>query len=403
MGKHATAKLTAKQIEHAKTGTHSDGGGLYLRVRASGSKSWVFRAKVGGTVREYGLGSASTTSAKDARDKAAHARQAIADGLDPDAVLNPKPEKPSLTFEQVARDTIEAKAPEWRNFKHRQQWENTLLQYVFPIIGSKPVAQITVEDVLRVLKPLWIEKTETATRLRQRIEAVLDRAAVLGLRDRDRVNPASWRGNLEHLLPKPRKVAKREHFEAIPHSDLPRVMAGLRGEDTVTAACARFIALCACRSGEARGAQWSEVDLVGRVWTIPASRTKTGKPHTVPLAAEAMDILRGLAVLGSTGLIFPPSRTTKNPISDVAVTKALRRYSEAGTIHGLRSSFRDWAAEQTHFPRETVEACLAHAIGSVEAAYRRTDLLERRREVMDAWARYLDEKKSVIVALRSGS
>lgn len=391
------SKLTARKAETAGPGTYADGGNLYLRVRPTGSRAWVFRYKVDGRPREIGMGSLDVLSLADARDKAANMRKAVAGGTDPAHVIRPPVEAKARTFRDVALETIEALRPGWRNAKHAQQWENTLRDYAYPILGGKPVADVTIEDVLKVLSPIWTEKNETATRLRQRIEMVLDRAAVLGERDRDRINPASWKGNLEHLLPKAKKVQKRKHFAALPYGELPALMVALRKKQTIGAMCLRVIALTACRSGEVRGLQWDEIDLGNKVLTIPASRTKTGRAHTVPMSDEVMQIINRMAELGTSGTVFPNRKS--RPLSDVGVTKVMREFSNTATVHGLRSSFRDWAGDRTHHSREVIEGCLAHALGSVEGAYRRGDALEKRRAVMDDWARFLGEKSGNVVAL----
>ncbi len=386
--------LTARAVTAARDGSHSDGNGLYLRVRNGGrTRFWVFRWSKGGRVRELGLGGADVVSLKDARQIVLDLRKAVRDGIDPATVLHPEEEKAIPTFRALAGDTIEALRPAWRNAKHAQQWENTLAEYAGPVLGDKLPGDITVEDVLRVLGPMWTTRTETATRLRQRIEAVLDRAAVLGYRDRALVNPASWKGNLEHLLPKARKVQNRRHFAAVPYPDLPEVMSRLRDRQTVSALCLRMIALTACRSGEIRGLLWEEIDMDARVLTIPGSRTKTDKPHTVPLAGEAIGILEHVAQARRDAVVFPG--TKGNALTDVAVSRELHLLVPDATVHGMRSSFRDWAADRTRHSREVVEQCLAHAIGGVEGAYRRTDLLEKRRAVMGDWGAFLAGAKVV--------
>ncbi|WP_215880498.1 tyrosine-type recombinase/integrase [Acidithiobacillus albertensis] len=389
--------LDASTAKNAKTGTHSDGGNLYLRVRPSGSRAWVFRYVVNGKPREIGMGAYPDLALKDARTKASDMRKAIADGTDPAHVIRPPIETKARTFQEVALETIEALRPGWRNVKHAQQWENTLRDYAYPVIGGKLVESITVDDVLRTLSPIWHDKTETATRLRQRIEMVLDRAAVLGERDRDRINPASWKGNLEHLLPKAQKVQKREHFAALPYAELPALMAQLRQKQTIGAMCLRAVALTACRSGEIRGLQWDEIDLGNKVLTIPETRTKTGKAHTVPMSDELVRIIERVAELGTIGTVFPNRKG--QPLSDVGVTKIMREFSKTATVHGLRSGFRDWAGDKTHHSREVIEQCLAHAVGGVEGAYRRGDALEKRRKVMEDWARHLGEQSGNVVTL----
>ncbi len=386
--------LTARAVTTAKDGSFSDGNGLYLRVRNGGStRFWVFRWKIAGKVRELGLGGVSVVSLAQARDMAIELKRAVKSGDDPALVLHPEAACKTPAFAELAQETIEALRPGWRNVKHAAQWEMTLREYAFPTLGKMLPGDIGVEHVLRVLKPLWTTKTETATRLRQRIEAVLDRAAVLGYRDRERVNPASWKGNLEHLLAKPRAVRERTHFAAVPYRELPGVTAKLRDRQTMSAFCVRMIALTACRSGEIRGLRWEEIDTDAKAMTIPGSRTKTKKAHTVPLSAEAMQILEHCGQAGRDGVVFPGRKG--QPMTDVAASKELHLFAPGATVHGLRSSFRDWAADQTRHSREVVEQCLAHAIGSVEGSYRRTDLLEKRRAVMNDWASYLAGAKIV--------
>ncbi|MBU2804052.1 tyrosine-type recombinase/integrase [Acidithiobacillus ferridurans] len=389
--------LTTRQVSTLKDGNHSDGDGLYLRVRNQGrARSWVFRWKQAGKVRELGLGSVDLRPLKEARELVLSLRKAIRDGHDPATILHPVEERRIPTFQELAQDTIEALRPGWRNAKHCDQWANTLRDYAYPVIGKLLPANITVDHILAILSPIWSTKTETATRLRQRIETVLDRAAVLGYRDRDRVNPASWKSNLEHLLPKAKKVAKRQHFAAVPYDDLPALMSKLREKRTAGALALRLIALTACRSGEIRGLQWSEIDLQAKTLTIPAERTKTGKPHTIPLSCEAVKILETAAALwGTDGIVFRGQRRGRQ-LWDVSVSKELHQHAPDATVHGLRSSFRDWAADRTHHSREVIEQCLSHAIGNVEGAYRRTDLLQKRRAVMDDWARFLGQKGKVI-------
>ena len=386
--------INARQVQTLGNGNHLDDRGLYLRVRGV-SRAWVFRWKQGGKVRELGLGATSVRSLAEARDIARSLRKAIAEGTDPAKVLHPEPERKPKNFEALALDTIEDLRPGWKNTKHVQQWANTLRDYAYPVLGKMEPADITVEDVMRVLSPIWTSKTETATRLRQRIEAVLDRAAVLGYRDRHHVNPASWKGNLDALLPKARKVTQRQHFDALPYGEAPALLAHLRPLRSAGALCLRLIALTACRSGEIRGLQWGEVDLNAKALTIPANRTKTQKAHTVPLSTEAMSVIHLAGEQwGTDGTVFPNNQG--QPLSDVAITKAMRTFHHSATVHGLRSTFRDWAGDKTHHSREVIEQCLAHAIGGVEGAYRRGDALAKRKTVMEDWARYLGERSKVV-------
>ncbi|MHB1173932.1 MAG: tyrosine-type recombinase/integrase [Sulfuriferula sp.] len=361
-------------------------GNLYLRVKGN-ARSWVFRYKQAGKVREIGMGATHTRTLADARDKAALMRQAVADGTDPAHVIRIKPDPAAMTFKDCALALIEARRPGWRNVKHAKQWVTTLEQFAYPVIGHKLPTDVGLADVKAILLPMWATKTETASRVRQRIEAVLDYAAVHD--DSDRRNPARWKGVMDKVLPAPTKVYKRIHHPAAPYTDVPRIMSALRDKTFLSAYCLRFTILTAARSGETRGALWGEIDLDAKVWTIPASRMKAGKEHRVPLSAEAMEILNTMQQWKQPGndRIFPGERG--GLLSDVAVNKTLRTVADGVTVHGFRSSFRDWGAEQTSIPRAVMEAALAHSNqDKTEAAYMRSDLFERRVELMGAWGRY---------------
>ena len=289
--------MTARQVDALPAGFHSDGGNLYLRVKETGSRSWVFRYKQNGKVTELGIGSRRERTLAQARELAAKMRTAIADGKDPVCVVKPRFELAAKTFRDYALELIQTKRSGWRNAKHAQQWENTLDQYTYPSIGIKLPADITLADVKAILLPLWATKTETATRLRQRIEAVLDYAAVH--EGSDRRNPARWKGNLDKVLPPARKVTKRIHHPAATYAEVPRIMAALRDKDLLSAYCLRFTILTAARSGEARGALWSEIDLEKQIWTIPGSRMKAEREHRIPLCDEAIAILEVNATVAS--------------------------------------------------------------------------------------------------------
>ncbi|TSE34142.1 tyrosine-type recombinase/integrase [Tepidimonas taiwanensis] len=380
--------LSARAVQTAGPGFHADGGNLYLRVKASGARSWVFRYRDKATqrVREIGLGPLHSRTLAQARKLAEAMRAAVADGKDPAQLLPRTEAEKRRTFADCAEELIEAKRPGWRNPKHAQQWANTLRDYAFPVIGHKAPADITLADIKAILVPLWAEKTETATRLRQRIEAVLDYAAVHGLCDGAR-NPARWKGVLDKVLPPARKVAARQHHAAADYADVPRIMAALEQQDRASALCLRFIILTAARSGEARGCRWEEIDLRTATWTIPAQRMKAARPHRVPLSAAALEVLRAAQKMRRTDAdwVFPGARG--GMLSDVAVSKALHAIAPGVTVHGFRSAFRTWAEEQTSYPRSVTEAALAHVnADKVEAAYQRSDLFERRRELMSAWA-----------------
>ncbi|CDW92227.1 MULTISPECIES: site-specific integrase [unclassified Thiomonas] len=391
-------RLAPRKVETAAPGFHSDGGNLYLRVRDSNSRAWVFRYKAAGKVREIGLGPLHTRSLAEARQVAEAMRKAVAAGADPADVIRaqPEPEEQTKTFEHCALDMIDAKRAGWKNAKHAQQWANTLRDYAFPAIGKKLPADVTLADIKAVLLPIWATKTETAQRLRGRIEAVLDYAAVHGLCDGTR-NPARWKGTLDKVLPAPRKVTAREHHAAAEYADVPRIMAVLAGKAHISALNLRFTILTGARSGEARGALWDEIDLDAATWTIPARRMKAARPHRVPLSAPAVAILKALLPLRRPGvdLVFPGGRD--GLLSDVAVNKTLHAIAPGVTVHGFRSAFRTWCEEQTSYPRSVTEAALAHVnADKVEAAYQRSDLFDRRRELMRAWADFTTGKGNIV-------
>lgn len=396
-------KLTSRKVETAKPGRYGDGGGLWLVVSPSGAKKWVFRFTRGGRATEAGLGSVNAVSLSRAREKAAEARAMVADGVNP---IEAKREGRRLaartpTFGEVADAVIEAKAAGWRNAKHRSQWRATLETYAAPL-RSKPVDQIDTAAVLAVLTPIWNEKPETASRVRGRIEAILDAAKVRGYRAGE--NPAAWRGHLSLILGD-RSRRSRGHFDAMPYSDVPAFMERLRKTDSVTALALEFIVLTAARAGEALGATWSEVDFDAKVWIVPAGRMKAEREHRTPLSDRALAILQKLHTARTNEFVFP-GRDRGKHASPSAVGALLRRM-EAGeaTVHGFRSSFRDWTGDVTHFPREVAEAALAHAVGDkAEQAYRRSDALEKRRALMAAWAAYIEQDKggNVVPLQRSG-
>jgi integrase len=390
-------RLTAAAVRSAKAGRHSDGAGLSLIVSGPDRKHWQFRWMRNLKGREMSLGNAEHVSLADARQRAADCRKLLSQGIDPldhrrasDAAQKPTPA--AHTFAAVAEDYITAHEASWRNDKHRYQWRQSLNAYVYPAIGDMDVAAIGMADVLKVLQPIWTTKTETASRTRGRIETILAYATVRGWRTGP--NPATWRGNLAMVLPAPEKVAPVEHHAALPWQQMPAFWTALRERTGAGALCLQFAILTAARSGEARGAQWSEIDLEGSVWTIPAGRMKAGKAHRVPLSDAAKNVLR-LAAEGrdkqDAGLIFPGLKRGHR-MSDMTLGAVLKRMGRADlTAHGFRSSFRDWAAEATDAPNHVVEQALAHAIGnSVEAAYRRGDLLERRRTLMAEWAEFCE-------------
>jgi integrase len=391
----ATKAITDLQVKALtkKPGKHRIAPGLYLRVRDTGAAFWVLIYTIGGKSREAGLGRYPDVSLLEATSRAAEMRLQIKrDGIDPLERKAAPPAPAVVTFRQVAADVIKAKRPGWRNPKHAQQWENTLASYAFPIIGDMDVATIDTEHVLAVLQPIWTSKHETATRLRQRIEAVLDAAAARKLRSRE--NPARWRGHLDSLLSAISKADRVRHHPALPWRELPAFMAQLRGNGSSSALALQFTILTACRTGEVLGAQWQEVDLEQAVWVIPAARMKAKREHRVPLPRQAVELLRALPRFEWSPYIFPGAKRGR-PLSQMAMLQLVRGMRPGLTVHGFRSTFRDWISEATNFSPELAEQALAHTIGNAtEAAYRRGDLLERRRAMMQAWADFCHSTES---------
>ncbi|MHB2167459.1 tyrosine-type recombinase/integrase [Alsobacter sp. R-9] len=401
MGKQVK-RLSARFVQSVtEAGRHADGDGLYLNVTDSGAKSWVFMWKVGGRRREMGLGPVRDVPLSDARSAAETARKQVRAGVDP---ITAREHRKAMSFGDAADALIASKSPSWRNDKHRAQWTMTLTTYC-QAIRSRPVADVSTEDVLRVLKPLWQTKAETASRLRGRIERVLDFAKAKGMRSGE--NPARWRGHLDAILPKPQKLA-RGHHAAMAFDDVPAFMAALSGTEGVSALALQFLILTAARTGEVRGATWREFDFKTNVWTIPANRMKAGREHRVPLSPGAVAILEDMRARATEGqgddakpqpdaFVFPGGRIGK-PLSVMALEMVLRRAKVDVTTHGFRSAFRDWCGERTTFPREVAEAALAHLVGDdVERAYRRGDALEKRRKLMDAWHRFCAQANSANV------
>lgn len=404
-------RLTALKVAKVKRpGFYADGAGLYLQVTGDGetrvAKSWIFRFTLRGRSREMGLGSLSTFGLAEARVKAAECRKLTYDGVDPiearkairaKAVMDAAA---ALTFRDCTKRYIEAQRSGWRNAKHAAQWSSTIKTYAEPVIGALPVQGIDTTLVMKIIEPLWSTKSETASRLRGRIEAVLDWATVRGYRQGD--NPARWRGHLDKLLPARTKVSKVKHHAALPYRELPKFMAALRGQDGVSARALEFLILTAARTGEVIGALPAEIK--DKVWTVPAGRMKGSKEHRVPLSAPALAVAdkqsehRGV-------FLFPGAKDDK-PLSNMAMLALLERMERSDlTAHGFRSTFRDWAAECTNYPNEVVEMALAHTINSkVEAAYRRGDLFEKRKSLMSDWAEFCSSNASTdqnIIAIRA--
>lgn len=415
----ALNRLSAQRVaRETRPGRYCDGGNLYLQVRGQYNRSWVFRFVLDDKPRWLGLGPAHTTTLAEAREMAAECRRLVRDGIDPRlhrqqkraaAIAEQRP-KTQPTFKTVAERYLAAHEHSWRNEKHRAQWRSTLEQYAYPLLGPMPVDTIETEHVVKVLgatpvdtidkietkhglgvpESLWRAKPETASRVRGRIEKILAYATTAGWRAGP--NPAQWSGHLSNVLPPRAKVRRVEHHPAQDWRTLPAFMAALAEQNGVGARALWFTILTCARSGEARGARWSEIDLAERTWTLPPERTKTDKPHVVLLNESAVAVLHQMRPLsgGDPGALVFPSAKPGKPLSDMTLGAVLKRMGRDDiTVHGFRSSFRDWCGSATSFPHDAVELCLAHTVGSkVELAYRREDLREKRREIMDAWGRY---------------
>jgi integrase len=398
----AIGKLTALAVDKAKRrGYYGDGGGLFLQVSGSGSKSWVFRFKEAGRLREMGLGATHTIGLAEAREKARECRRMRLDGIDPIEARKVSRSRARLdaakaiTFKDCAKRYIASHRAGWRSSTHAAQWPSTLGTYVYPVFGTFSVQTVDVGLVLKALEPIWTTKPETASRVRGRIESVLDWATARGYRQGE--NPARWRGHLENLLPKKSKVRRVQHHAALPYAEIGDFMAQLKQQEGVAARALEFTILVAVRTGEVIGARWSEINFAERLWTIPAERMKSGKEHRVPLSDAALVILEQMRSIRQGDFVFPGGKA-RRPISNMAMMMTLRRMSRGDlTVHGFRSSFRDWAAERTTFPAEVAEMALAHAVSDkVEAAYRRGDLFQKRRQLSDAWAKFCATASSCI-------
>jgi integrase len=389
-------ELTALAVSKLRrTGLHAVGGaaGLGLKVMPSGSRAWVLRTVVAGKRREYGLGGFPTVTLASARERAKAMLDQLFEGIDP--AETKKQSKSALAaqraravnFKSLAEQYIAQHEASWKNAKHAAQWTSTLKAYAFPVCGHMVASDINTATVLRILEPLWLKKTETASRLRGRVEAVLDYAAAKGLREGP--NPARWKGNLALTLPAKRKVSPVEHHPAIPVQDMPKFFKSLQQREGTAARALEFLILTAARSGEVRGAQWSEIDLNKKIWTVPAERMKAKREHRVPLSTQAITLLKSLESKNAGALIFPGSKPTAK-LSDMALTVLMRRMEINAVPHGLRSSFRDWVGEETGHPREVAEMALAHIVANAtEGSYARGDLFEKRKLMMQDWATYL--------------
>jgi integrase len=394
----AIGRLTALKVEKAKEpGMYADGGGLYLRVTPQGTKNWVLRYMLNRTPHWMGLGPLALYGLQEARARALDARRKRHEGIDPIEARRAERARQRLdaakaiTLKECAEAYVSALRAGWRNGKHANQWNATLATYVYPIIGALPVQAVDTGLLLKVLEPIWIAKPETAGRVRGRIESILDFAKVRGYRDGE--NPARWRGHLDKLLPARSKVRAVEHHAAMAYAELPGFLVALRQQEGVAARALEFLILTAARTGEVIGAQWSEIDLLDKTWTLPVARMKGRREHRVPLSPRALAILdemrAGLKDGAEDVFVFPGGKAGA-PLSNMAFLMLLRRMSCGDvTTHGLRSTFRDWTAERTNFPSEVAEMALSHVVGNkVEAAYRRGDLFEKRRRLMAEWARF---------------
>jgi integrase len=415
------AGLSAAKVAKAPPGRYGDGAGLYLLVRSAEARFWVFRWTRAGRMREMGLGPAAgrvAVSLAEARTKARRLYDLVREGRDPLAdreteraaakAEDAKAAASVITFRDVADRYVTAHEAGWKNPKHRQQWRNTLRDYVLPAIGDLAVAAVGTGEVTKIIEPLWTEKPETASRVRGRIESILDYAKARGWRDGE--NPARWRGHLDHLLPARAKVQRVEHHAALPWRQIGAFMDKLGRQEGVAALALRLAILTAARSGEVRGATWTEIDLDHAVWTIPADRMKAGREHRVPLSDAAVAVLRRVILLRDRehgDFVFPGGRSGR-PLSDVAVSKAAKvAGGDDATVHGFRSTFRDWCAEATGYPREVAEAALAHVVrDKTEAAYQRGDFFDKRRKLMAEWATFCGRVAAPaadVVALRAAS
>jgi integrase len=388
---HKLSALTVSKM--IKPGVYGDGAGLYIRVTDSGTKHWIHRFTLAGKAHWMGLGPYPEITLDKARQLTLDARRLTLEGINPIAERDAENARKhgAITFQQCADQYIASHRSGWKNPKHVDQWINTVATYCGPVIGKLPVNEVSVGLVMRILDPIWSTKAETASRLRGRIEAILDWATVRGYRQGD--NPARWKGQLDHLLPKPSRVKRVTHHAALGYAQIAELMVALRQEAGIAAKALEFTILTACRSGEVRLAAWDEINLDSRVWVIPGERMKAGKEHRVPLSDAALAVLEQMS--RSTKLIFP-GRAEGKPLSDMSLSAVLRRMGRDDlTVHGFRSTFRDWASESTNYPRDVAEMALAHTIGNkVEAAYRRGDLFTKRTRMMEDWARYCNQTQS---------
>jgi integrase len=394
-------RLTALKVSRTlPAGMYADGAGLYLQVTSKGAKSWIYRFSLRGKPREMGLGSLTAVGLADARSKAAACRTLRQNGVDPIEARKAEHAQAALdaakaiTFKEAAERYIAAHRAGWKAAKHSGLWENTLATYAYPVIGKVSVQAVDTALVLKILEPIWSTKPETAGRVRGRIEAIMDWAKSRSLRQGE--NPARWRGHLQYQLPARSKVRRVKHHAALPYTELPEFMVALREQEGIGARALEFTILTAARTGEIIGASRGEVDAAEKLWVVPAVRMKAGREHRVPLSARTLAILKEMTdpANGEHAFIFPGGKRGK-PLSNMAMATVLRRMNRDDiTVHGFRSTFRDWAAECTNYPNEVVEMALAHAVSDkVEAAYRRGDLFEKRRRLMADWEAYCNAPK----------
>lgn len=406
-------RLTVASVNaQNKPGLYADGLGLYLQVAKGGSKTWIFRFMLNGRPRKMGLGSVYTVPLKLAREKAAEQRLKLLDADDPIEVRKAeRMEKlaasaTAMSFKEAAEGYIKAHRAGWKNIKHAGQWKATLETYVYPIFGDLAVQRVDTALVLKVLETIWTEKPETATRVRGRVESILDWATARGSRKGD--NPARWRGHLDKLLPARSKVAKVQHHAALPYSEVGAFVAAVKAMEGVSPKALEFAILTATRTGEVVGARWPEIDTENALWTIPAERMKAGKEHRVPLSKRALEILASLPREKGNDAVFIGDKKGQG-LSNMALLMTLRRMKRDDlTVHGFRSTFRDWGAEQTSYPNELLEIALAHTVSDkTEAAYRRGDMFDKRRRLMDDWSAHCATTKkpaaSNVTPIRSGA
>lgn len=402
-------KLNALKVSKESTpGYYADGGGLYLQISKSGSRSWIFRFSLAKRSREMGLGALSTVSLAEARGIASECRKLLADGRDPIEVRNSERERvaleetDALSFKQAATDYIATNRASWKNAKHAQQWTNTLQTYAYPIIGKVDVRNVDTPMIVRILQPIWSTKTETASRVRGRIECVLDYAKAIGKRGGE--NPARWRGHLDKIFPAEGKVHKVEHHAALPYADLPTFMRELRQREGLSARVLEFTILTCARTTEALDVQPGEFQLRNRLWIVPAERMKAKREHRVPLCDRAIELVQTAIDQPREGKYLFPGEKKGRPLSNMAMLNLLERMGFPDiTVHGFRSTFRDWVADCTEYPDSLADMALAHVVADkTDAAYRRGDMLERRRRMMEEWARYCNGETAAVIPFTGG-